>query len=342
MRHILSLLLASTTLVSTAAAKPLTVAVYGGQWGAAIESCILEKFTAETGITTVSEPGSSLVTMAKLKQQVGAPSIDVAWMDAGISELAQKDNLVTSISPNAVPDINKLVPPAVHKDNKGDIFALSTGFYAVGIVYNTNRVKPVPTSWFDLWKPEYAGKVTIPSPSNAGGIPLFITIAQAAGGSLDNMEPGIERLRELKTALYWDTAGAADNALQAGEAVIGALNSANVWAMSDNGLPISYAVPQEGIPAGDIRIHVVKGSPHIEAATKLAAFAVRREASECLAERLYVGPVHSEAKLSDKARERMPWGANGSVNELIFMNWPAVNERRQELTNLWNERILTP
>lgn len=340
MKRVFFTLLVSTAIASPAVAETLTVAVYGGQWGAAIEGCILEKFTAATGVTTVSEPGSSLVTMTKLKQQANDPTIDVAWMDGGISEMAHRDGLVATIQPSDISELDELVKSGVHKDEAGNIFSLSTGFYSTGIVYNTSKIQTPPESWLDLWKPEYAGKVTIPSPNNANGIPMFVTLAQIAGGDMDNVEPAVKRLRELKVALYWDSAGAADNAFQSGEVVIGALHSANAWSMKDNGLPIGYAVPKEGIPAADIRVHVVKGSKHQEAATKLAAFAVSKDASECLAERLYVGPVHTQAQLSDKARERMPWGAGGSVNDLIFMNWTKLDGRRQDLTKIWNEQIL--
>ena len=334
-------LLALTAMTGSAAAETLTVALYGGQWGAAIEGCVLDKFTSETGIATVSEPGSSLVSMTKLRQQVGDPTIDVAWMDGGISELAWQQGLVAMIPPSAIADIDKLVPSGVYKDKAGEIFALSTGFYSTGIVYNSSEVDTVPNSWFDLWRSEYAGKVTVPSPNNANGLPIFFTIAQAAGGDLYNMEPGVNRLRELEVALYWDSAGAADNAFQSGEVVIGALHSANAWSMKDSGLPIEYVVPKEGIPAADIRVHVVKVTSNLEAATKLAAFSVRKDVSECLAESLYVGPVRTDAELSQKAQERMPWGAEGSVEDLIFMDWAALNERRQDLSKIWNEQILT-
>ena len=69
------------------AADGLTVAFYGGSWGEAIQKCMVDPFVKATGIKVTPEPGVSSVTIAKLRQQKGNPSIDVAWMDGGISEL---------------------------------------------------------------------------------------------------------------------------------------------------------------------------------------------------------------------------------------------------------------
>lgn len=341
-RTVLAIIMATIPLAPAAGGEQsLTVALYGGQWGAALQKCVLDPFTAETGVTTVPEPGSSLVTMTKLKQQKDAPTIDVAWMDGGISELAQAEGLTAEIPEADLADLKQLVKGAVYRDAAGAIFALSTGFYSTGIVYNTSVITTPPESWMDLWKSDYSGKVTIPSPNNANGIPFFLTMAQVNGGNIDNVEPAVEKLRDLSVALYWDSAGAADNAFQSGEAVIGALHSANAWGMKDKGLPIGYAVPKEGIPAADIRVHIVKGGKNLEAARKLAAFTTRKEVSECLSETLYVGPVRADARLSAEAAARMPWGVSGSVDNLIFMDWKALNAKREALTQIWNERILS-
>jgi putative spermidine/putrescine transport system substrate-binding protein len=328
------------TVSAQAQQQSLTVAIYGGAWGAALQRCVLDKFSAASGVQITPDPGSSLVTMTKIKQQAGKPVIDVAWMDGGISELAESNGLLAEIPANKIPDRDKLVADGIYKNAKGEIYALSTGFYSLGIVYNSSKVATPPTSWSDLWKPEYAGKTTVPSPNNANGLPFFLTMARVYGGSTDNIDAAVDRMKKLSVALYWDSAGAADNAFQSGEAIIGALHSANAWSMKDKGLPIEHVVPKEGLPAADIRVHVVKGTPKMQAALDLAAFATRKEVSECLAEALYVGPVRTDAELSAKAKERMPWGATGSAKNLIFTDWAKLNDRRAELTKIWNERVL--
>ena len=64
-----------------------------------------EPFTKATGVTVVPEVGTSTTTLAKLQQQKGAPTIDVAWMDGGISELAQQAGVLDALDSGAIPNL---------------------------------------------------------------------------------------------------------------------------------------------------------------------------------------------------------------------------------------------
>lgn len=344
MRRISTIVLAVAFLTlgfagSALAQQTLTVAVYGGEWGEAIAKAILKPFEQKTGIRIVVDPGVSTVTLSKLKQQKGNPVIDVAWIDGGISELALQDDLVERLDPKRMPNIANMVAEAVYKSKTGEIYSLSTGYYALGLVYNSEKVKQAPTSYMDLWKPEFAGKWTMPSPANAMGVPLFIALAEIHGGSINNMKPAADVLKKAKPAVFFDTSGIATNLFQTGEVMVGAHYASAAWFMADKGLPIGYTVPKEGALAGDIRVHVVKGTKNREAAEKLADFAVSAEAQKALAEILYVAPTAKGVNLSGKARERMPYGPKGSMKDLRISDWQTVNAKRPELTELWNREI---
>jgi len=322
------------------AAEGLTVAFYGGSWGEAIQKCIADPFAKATGIKVTPEPGVSSVTIAKLRQQKGNPAIDVAWMDGGISELAAAEDLVAAIDPKKVPNVAEMIPEGVYKEAEGEIYALSTGFYALGIVYNTKEVKTKPGSWWDLWKPEYAGAITVPAPTNAMGIPFIARINTLAGGSLDNLEPGMKKLKALKVSSFFDTSGGADNSFQNGEAIIGAHYAQAAWAMADKELPIGYAVPKEGAPSGDIRVHIVKGTGKLAEAEKFVNFAVDKSAATCMSETLYVGPATKGVTLNDKAKQRLPWGPSGSVANLALSDWNKVNPMRAKITETFNREVV--
>jgi putative spermidine/putrescine transport system substrate-binding protein len=323
---------------SAGAQERLTVATYGGNWGEAQKACILDPFAKASGIQVVQETSVSTVTYNKLKQQKGNPSIDIAWIDGGISELAAADAVVASIDPAKVPNIAGLIDEAVYKKD-GKIFALSTGFYALGIAYNSKEVK-APTSWYDLWKPEFSGKITVPSPVNAAGIPFFVHMIKLEGGSIDNPAKGAEKLRALKVSSFYDASGVAQAALESGEAIAAPYYNTAAWAIADKGLPIVFVVPKEGAPANDIRVHIAEGTKNRDAAEKFVNYAVSQEAMNCLAEKLYVGPPTKRTNLSDKAKAQMPWGQDGSVKSLAIPDWDAINAKRQALTEVWNRQVV--
>ena len=58
-----------------------------------------DPFTRATGIRVNAEIGTSTVTLGKLNAQKAAPSIDAAWMDGGISEVAHENGVVEHLDP---------------------------------------------------------------------------------------------------------------------------------------------------------------------------------------------------------------------------------------------------
>ena len=150
----------------------------------------------------------------------------------------------------------------------GAAYAVSSGYYSLGIVYNTREVKQPPASWKDLWRPEYAGAVALPSPANSSGVPFVFFLARVWSVDPSNLAPLYAKLATLDTALCFDSSGAATNAYQSGEAVIGAHFNVGAWDLIDKGLPIGFAVPKEGAWATDARLHLVKGAPNKAAAQR--------------------------------------------------------------------------
>ena len=88
--------------------------------------------------------------------------------------------------------------PRAMKDTRGFWWADYWG--AVSIGYNQNLVSNPPTSFKDLLKPEYKGKVALNgSPLQSGSaIAGVFAAALANGGSAQDIEPGIEWWAQLK------------------------------------------------------------------------------------------------------------------------------------------------
>ena len=323
------------------AQERIQVTGYTGVWFEAQKTCIIEPFNKATkDVVAIIEPALSSTTFVKLKQQKDRPEIDVAWIDGGTSEQAAAAGLVDTIDPAIVTNVAGMADQGVYKGSDGKIFSLSTGFYAEGILYNSKETKQKPTSWWDLWEPAYAGRVIFPSPAQAPFVPTFMLLNKLLGGTSSNYDPAIEKFRALKVSTFYDTTGIVQTAVQAGDVVIGAYYVNVTWAITDLGLPIAAAVPKEGLPAGDIRVHLVKGTKHKAAAEKFINFAVSADALNCLSEKLYLGPPLKSPKVSDAVRQRLPWGAEGSIANLVMPDWNEVNAKKPQIIELWNRKVL--
>jgi putative spermidine/putrescine transport system substrate-binding protein len=320
------------------AQESITVAWYGGNWGDAFKACVADPFTKATGIRVTPEIGTSTVTLAKLQQQKNAPTIDAAWMDGGISELAQAAGVLDPLDPAQIRNLENVIPEAVYKAD-GTTFAVGTGYYSLGLVYNKDKVKQVPTSWADLWKPEFAEAVTIPAPANSSGVPFIFFLARTLGAAEGDLAPAFRRIKELKPALFFESSGAATNAYQTGEAVIGAHFNVGAWDLIDKGVPVGFVVPKEGVWATDARLHLVKGSPRKAAAEKFVDTALTPAAAACLAEKLYVGPAVRDVAVPPGVARKLPWGETGSVKSLLLFDWAVINRERARVVETWNREI---
>jgi putative spermidine/putrescine transport system substrate-binding protein len=92
--------------------------------------------------------------------------------------------------------INKV--PRAMKDGRGFWVADYWGVTSFGV--NSAVVSNVPRSWADLKKPEYRNKVALNgSPLSSGSaVAGVFSAALANGGSLSNIQPGIDYFAELK------------------------------------------------------------------------------------------------------------------------------------------------
>lgn len=89
--------------------------------------------------------------------------------------------------------------PAIMKDPDGYWYGDYYGVQAIGA--NGAVVKNPPTSFHDLTKPEYKGQVAIDgNPASAGDALAAVWAASLAnGGSLDDIMPGIQFFKDLKS-----------------------------------------------------------------------------------------------------------------------------------------------
>ena len=89
--------------------------------------------------------------------------------------------------------------PRAMKDTRG----YWTGDYwgAISIGYNANLVSPAPKTWKDLLNPAYKGKVALNgSPLTSGSaVAGVFSAALANGGSLNNVQPGVDFFAQLKS-----------------------------------------------------------------------------------------------------------------------------------------------
>ena len=86
--------------------------------------------------------------------------------------------------------------PTVFREPDGKWFTIHS--LTIAFVVNTKLVKNVPQSWEDLLKPEYKNSIVYLDPRSTGVGQVGVFAANfAAGGDMNNVQPGLDYLGKL-------------------------------------------------------------------------------------------------------------------------------------------------
>ncbi|MBI3512674.1 MAG: extracellular solute-binding protein, partial [Proteobacteria bacterium] len=230
-----------------AVAKPESVAImtWGGLWGDAMRDNVDAAFAKRTGVKVVQDRSSSPVErITKLKVSLNDQKIDLVQLHDGLVPLAVKQGVIEKLNRES-PRYGNLrnIIPQFWND-----YWVPMIFSPVGVTYNTKLVKNPPTSFADLWRPEFKGKIILPEISHSIGTYIIPIGALAQGKSPKDEEAGFEmlkRMTDLKPIWQKDT-DAIMNAFRDEEAVIGLLYKSQTYTVKGWKAPVEWVYPKEG------------------------------------------------------------------------------------------------
>src|SRR6266511_6007673 len=136
---------------------------------------------------TYNDLGSAATVLA-LEKARNRPQADTAYYFAASAVDAVAKDVVAPFKP-----VNFEKLDDVFREPEGRWFTIHS--LTIAFIVNTKLVKAVPSSWADLLKPDYKNAVVYLDPRSTGvGQVLTFAAAYAHGGSVDNVQPGIDYL----------------------------------------------------------------------------------------------------------------------------------------------------
>src|SRR6266849_5074702 len=225
--------------------KELIANTYGGGWEQGHRQAIAEPLEKKTGakVVLVSILANELV--ARTKAAAGSkPPVDVALVDDGPFLNAIKEDVFLRLPMEKIPNAAKVYPQYKAKEPYGVPIAASV----IGIAYNAKKLKTAPTSWTDLWKPEYKGKVGLCTPASTLGTVALLSFAKSKGGSEAKIEPGFDAIKSLLPSVGSIAASPAalQTLLERGEVDIAPMWHANALVLKNKGTGMEVVFPKEG------------------------------------------------------------------------------------------------
>ncbi|MEV7783685.1 ABC transporter substrate-binding protein [Kitasatospora sp. NPDC088351] len=229
---------------------------------------LMDSFKAKYGIEIEDEnpDGSSqdeINAITSRKGQDRAP--DVVDLGSAFALQAVKDGL---LAPYKVATFDKV--PDTMKDANGAAVNDYGGYVSIGC--DAKKIANCPKTFADLLKPEYKGQVALngnPTKSGSafGGV---YAAALANGGSLDNIQPGIDFFGKLKQSGNFNPVESTPATVEKGETPISIdwsyLNAGYTDEFKEKGVDWKVSVPSDGSYAQFYNQGINKWAPHPAAA----------------------------------------------------------------------------
>jgi putative spermidine/putrescine transport system substrate-binding protein len=310
-----------------------------------IRDYIAPKLKEKYGIEIAVEAVGSAAMLEKIVIMKNNPRITIAGWDAPVGARAAEMGLCATIDLQKIPNVENMYDWCLVRLG-GDVKVLTTNILAVGLLYNEDEFKrrgfPPPTSWNDLWKKEYSGRVSIVSPESTMGLASLAAIARMEGGGENNIDPGFKKLKTLLPNMHTIHTWSSEciKLMQLGEVWI-AIQSNNIaHAMRETGFPARWVAPKEGAPTVNGGISIVANAPYQDVAYDYLnlyyshEFQLRR-----MRESGASPPIKTVwDKLSPKDRESLSI-TDRDFGKLTQLDWAKIGKERATWVERWKKEM---
>jgi putative spermidine/putrescine transport system substrate-binding protein len=325
----------ATLWANPAPAKELRIMAWQGY----ADDDWVKEFEKQTGATVnVVFIGTDDEIWAKIKGSEGK-DFDLFAVNTAQLQRYIDAGLVTPYDLSKVPNQKETLPrfrdlakvQGVMRDGK--VYAIPFAFDCIGLIYDTDKVKPAPTSMDILWDPNYKGRVLAydNGEHNFSFTALTLGIQDPFHLTPDEMQKVKDKLIALKRNVlsFYTTA---DEALQIYKNNDVALIWANygqqqLKAMKDAGAHVAYINPKEGALAWLDTWAMTSGVRDKDLAEAWVNFVLQKKIGQQLSEREGFGNTV------------VPYPSAGENDKLVYLQ---LVEDPTKRSDLWNEIKATP
>jgi spermidine/putrescine transport system substrate-binding protein len=251
--------------------------------------------------------------------------------------------LVQPIDTSRLENFDELFPELVaHGVINGQQYFIPWDWAFESITVRTDLVAEAPTSWADLWDPQYQGQIAIFD----SGESTFLTAAYALGFDPYNTTPEQQdqikqKLIELKPNLltYWADYTEIIQLLGSGDVAIGANTWNDAWAtLNDEGYAVEYVNPSEGMISYACGFGIAADSANVDLAYDYIDALIDAQSNANMANDYYYGAANmNSVELLDPALVAKFHFDDLSVLDATNFQHPLTQEQREMMTSIWNE-----
>lgn len=314
------------------AADQIVAATWGGDTERALRESAGARMSERRGVEVLFDTGTPSARKTKLiaGRDRETNSIDVVHLtDKDMYQMRSQD-LLADIDRGSMENFQY-----VFEGFRTD-YSIPTFYSALVLVYNTKHVSKM-TSWKDLWRDEYAGRVGFTDLSYDKIIPIA---SWAFGGTTSDYEPGMDALLELrdKGVRIYPSNEAAGNAFASEEIVAAIQWKGRAVQWKDAGLPLAYSVPEEGGHPTVFEMGITRNSGNIEESHAFLDIVLEPESQLAAAQAIGQAAVTSHADFPADLEERVGFTDAERAN-FIPLNHDYAIEQGSAMLDWWEQEF---
>ncbi|QIW16833.1 spermidine/putrescine ABC transporter substrate-binding protein [Pasteurellaceae bacterium RH1A] len=279
-------LFAKMAVVATACSAVMAAAaekLYVYNWTEYVPSSLLEQFTKETGIQVIYSTFESNEEMySKLKLANGA-GYDIVFPSSYYVGKMAKEGMLAELDKAKLSNLKNVSTELMGKpfdpENK---YSLPYVYGLTGLGINKSEIDPASlTSWGDLWKSEFKGKVLLMNDSRE----VFHMALLLDGKSPNTQNPeeikaAYERLLTLKPNVLVFNSDSPEMPYLQGEVAVGMQWTGSAHRAKSENPDIDFIFPKEGAIIWMDNYVIPKNAANKEAAHKFIDFLLRPESAK--------------------------------------------------------------
>jgi spermidine/putrescine-binding protein len=308
----------------------LVLSGFGGAYDEAMAES-LKSFEQQHRVKVRIVPGSGANNIARVRNK----EIDVIVSDPVFALRMEAERSFAKLDSRLVPNLAALYPKAILSEA---VAAANFGGYV--LAFNQSKISPPPSSWYDLAKPEYRGRISLRGfrPEN---IELMVLFAKLAGGDERNLEAGWAQMAKIaKNIDVWITGHAEHLELYRNDQISMSMwtDGRIAWAREQEGVNVQASIPKEGFFPIVSTVSAVAGRPNAELAQKLVNHLLSPEAGIRMAEKLGYFPSNTAAVLPAEVQEKILLNPN-NIGSLKIADWKYLVTVYDKMQVRWEKEI---
>lgn len=312
----------------------LVVSTYGGDWNDNMVKAFEGPAFGGSDLRIVHDLGPAAERKTKLLAERRLPrsSVDVTYMsDADLFEL-NTHGILSEL------DLSRL-PSSGHIIERFRVpYFVPCIYGGVVILYNPEKIPEPPTSFSDLWNPEYAGRVGV---IDALHFNYIYAAALANGGTMSDVSNAFPALLDLKKAVQprlYPSHQALAAAFVSEEIWISVNYSARAVQWQQEGYPVRWSYPEEGAVFISWGFGIPKRATNVDNAYAYLEAMLQPASMGAISKLTSYPVVVDNADLPDEDRELLEFSPE-QIEKMNFVDYEYAAKSDPSWIDWWNKEF---